>query len=248
VSLGGVVEIRARLVREIPSPRYSAQWQPDDRRRETFRDAEFEELDAALGWGRARAPAVFVDVTEEPFVRVRYQIGDHVWELPRWPHPLPAAPPRVDGHGGTAYLRDEARWDEAGYLAVHRDDDVELELAHHEDVEAAIDWGRERAAVVVVELLPETFGWPPPPKATRYSAGVEDPAGERLLRLRPRPGRETMRWRGGYEDGESYVVEAATRREARDAILARYVRETLKPEDGIAFVLGSAQIEPLEGE
>jgi hypothetical protein len=248
VKLRGVVEIHTRFVREIPSPRYSLYWQPVDTRPETFVEVELDDLDEALAWARSRGSVVFVDLHEHPFESVRYQIGGRDRGLPPWPHPLPPSPPREPGYRGDVYVHDEARWDDDGFVSVHRDGAEELETAEwrYDQLEAAIDWGRERAPVVAVELLPDSFGWPPPPEPTHYSAGVEDPPGGRLPRLRPREGQSTMRWRAVSRDGFSCVVEAATRGEAHEKAFRRYVREVLKPGEGTHFVLGGPKVEPLD--
>jgi hypothetical protein len=99
-------------------------------------------------------------------------------------------------------------------------------------LEAAIDWGRQHAEVVVVEVFPERYASPPPPRATRYSAGNQDPPGENLSRLRPREPEQSMKWRATFDDDVEYVIDAETRRHAQNKATERYVREVLNPRRG----------------
>jgi hypothetical protein len=247
VKLRGRVEIRDELGRDVPSPRYSVSWQrkPNDADAPIV-DAAFEELPDAIEWARARARQVFVDLEDEPSNRVRYFLGNRRSYGEPWPEDLPVAPKPVEGHGGDAHVRDEAHWTNRGFLSVHWDGGQQLERKHHGyDLEAAIDWGRARAKVVVVEILPETYTSPPPPKATRHSAGIQDPPGEALLRLRPREGKQSMKWHARFRDEAEYVVDAETRRDAVTKATERYIREVLKPEEG-SFVVIGPEIRPLD--
>ena len=220
-----------------------------------FVDESFDDIDNAITWARSRAPQVFVDVTRAYMDSMRYLIGlapadMHRWRMEHWPHPLPAEPPHRDDYRGTAYVTDEARWDNVGYDAIHRQDGLEVERSEHGtfDLEGAIDWGRECARVVIVEILPDSISAPPPPRVTRYSAGSDDPPEESLPRLRPREGEIAMKWRATFQDSTLYVLEAPTRTIARHEATRRYIRQKkLRPPPGYsAFGVPSPHVEPEE--
>ena len=85
-----------------------------------------------------------------------------------------------------------------------------------EDLEAAIDWGRERAPVVLVAELP--LSWSHVPAYEIRSAGDRDPPGDPLERLRPRRGHETMEWSFTTQEAVSETEPHAFSRELEDAL------------------------------
>src|SRR5206468_2556911 len=100
-------------------------------------------------------------------------------------------------YGGAVYINEEQPWliPTPTFRAVWELDNAEV-IGHEgefEDVEAAIDWGRERAPVVLVAELPSRWSGRVPTYEI-HSAGDKDPEGEPLDRLRPRPGEETLEW------------------------------------------------------
>ena len=85
-----------------------------------------------------------------------------------------------------------------------------------EDVEEAIDWGRERAPVVLVAELP--VSWSDVPTYAIRSAGEEDPPGGHLERLRPRAGQETMEWSFATQETVSETEPEAFSHELEGAL------------------------------
>jgi hypothetical protein len=238
----GRVEIRQQQTCYVQSPRYNAHWE----RRAKYVEATFDELEEAIEWGRARAPRVHVNLRELPGAYVRYSLGDPRSSEKPWPRPLPPEPRRASGFGGQAYISDQAFWVPEGFVAVHWDGSSEVETTHHGyDLERAIDWGRARADIVIVEAPPNSFSVPPAPKAIRYSAGNEDPPGEDLPRLRPPSGEKTIGWQATFGDGTQYTVDAGSLAEAEERAMEQYVREVLQPKEGETFTAFAPEVRPI---
>jgi hypothetical protein len=83
-------------------------------------------------------------------------------------------------------------------------------------VEKAIDWGRERAPVVLIAELP--MSWSSLPTYEIRSAGEVEPPGEVLERLRPRLGHDTMEWSFATRETVSETEPHAFSRELEDAL------------------------------
>ena len=100
-------------------------------------------------------------------------------------------------YGGVVYINEEqpSLIPTGKFHAVWElgDDQVEELDEDFDDVEAAVDWGRERAPVVLVAELPSGWSGRVPTYEIR-AAGDEDPEGEPLERLRPGRGQETLEW------------------------------------------------------
>ncbi len=205
----GVVRVREEVQVELPWHRYTASWQPSpDGPAHTFYSEDgpgWNEIEEAIKWARHHAPIVYV---RRGHALTETYNADGTEEL----HP---------DHGGVVYVDEEypqfvptgrftAVWGSAsgGLL-----EDAE---ALFEDVEAAVDWGRERAPVVLVAELP--LAWSHVPTYEIRSAGDEDPPGDPLERLRPRPGQETMEWSFATQETVSETEPDAFSRELEDAL------------------------------
>ena len=238
----GRVEIREQLTCYVQSPRYAAHCE----RRTKYVEAMFDDLDEAIEWSRARAPRVHLNLRELPGAYVRYSLGDPGFAEEPWPRPLPPEPRRASGFGGQAYITDLAHWVPDGFVAVHWDGSSEVERTHYgHDLERAIDWGRARADIVIVEAPPNSFSVPAAPKSIRYSAGNADPQGEDLPRLRPPSGEETIGWQATFGDGTQYTVDAGSLGEAQERAMEQYVREVLQPKEGETFTAFSPDVRPI---
>lgn len=204
----GVVRIRQGAAVDLPWYRYEASWQrrPDDP--STFEEGHgWNDIDAAIHWARKRAPVVHVRTGSYP--SDWYSAGEHDGRKgsPRWPGSRRARAGRVvAGYGGTVYVDQQqpTYWPVDRYSAWWESDSGSV-LAERGvrsrtrggfgDVEEAIDWGRERAPIVLVALLPRFYSGPPTyPTYEMWSAGEDDPPGEDLPRLRPITPDETMEW------------------------------------------------------
>jgi hypothetical protein len=200
----GVARISEQMRVELQWHRYTASWQPEpDAPAETFYSEDgpgWNDVEQAVAWGRQHAPIVYVRLGEG--LSEIYNAGerDDGRRNPtgRWPGSRRRRARDVHSdYGGVVYI------DEQGpsliptgkFRAIWElnDDDVEEHEGEFDDVEAAVDWGRERAPVVLVAELPSGWIGRVPTYEIR-SAGDEDPEGEPLERLRPGHGQETLEW------------------------------------------------------
>ena len=202
----GFVQVREELLIELPWHRYGASWQPNPNgpadRFYSEDGAGWNELEKAVEWGRRHAPIVYVRVG--PGLSEWYNAGekdDHAGRpTQRWPGSRRRRAKALHpDYAGVVYVDEEQpNYFPAGrFSAVWASESEEwLDNAEgFEDVETAIDWGRERAPVVLVAELPTFYqGVPTFPTYEIRSAGEQDPPGERLERLRPTQGQETMQW------------------------------------------------------
>ncbi len=200
----GVVRISEQMSVGLPWHRYTASWQPaPDAPAETFYSEEgpgWNDVELAVAWGRQRAPIVYVRLGEG--LSEIYNAGekDDGGRNPteRW---LGSRRRRArDVHpdyGGIVYINEEqpSLIPTGKFRAVWEldDGDAEEHEGEFDDVEAAVDWGRERAPVVLVAELPSSWTGRVPTYEIR-SAGDDDPEGEPLERLRPGHGQATLEW------------------------------------------------------
>jgi hypothetical protein len=190
---------------ELPWHRYTASWQLEPHEPgETFYSEDgpgWNEVEQAVTWGRRRAPVVYVRLGEG--LSKIYNAGeeDDGGRNPteRWPRSRRRRARDVHpDYGGVTYINEELPLliPIRKFRAVWESDDDQMEV-HEElfdDVEAAVDWGRDRAPVVLVAELPSS-GWSGRvPTYEIRSAGDEDPEGAPVERLRPRQGQETLEW------------------------------------------------------
>ena len=224
----GVVRVREELSVELPWHRYTASWQPSAEGPAATFDSEdspgWNDVEEAIKWARSHAPIVYVRLGQA--LSVIYNAGERDGDpqrpTSRWPG---ARPERVDhvhpDYGGVVYVDEEhltfvptgrfsAVW---GATSGEWLEDAE-EL--FEDVEAAVDWGRKRAPVVLVAELP--LSWSFVPMYEIRSAGDEDPPGDLLERLRPRRGQETMEWSFTTQETVSETEPGAFSRQLEDAL------------------------------
>ncbi len=224
----GVVRVREELQVELPWHRYRASWQPSTdgpARTFSFEDGPgWNDIEEAITWARHRAPIVCVRLGQG--LSEIYDAGDRDGDprrpTDRWPGTEAGAAEVVHlDYGGIAYVDEEhpvfvptgrftAVWgSESGELLEEAD-------TLFVDIEAAVDWGRERAPVVLVAELPLT--WSNVPIYEIRSAGDEDPPGDPLERLRPRPGNETMEWAFATQEAVSETEPNAFSRDLEDAL------------------------------
>jgi len=244
----GVIRIRQEFDVELPWHRYTGSWQPDpDAAPDRFRSEEgpgWNDLREAIRWARARAPVVYVRLGEAR--RDIYNAGEH--DGADRPHPprLRGAPRRraarrVADHAGVDYLGEEF----PSYIPAERFTASRTDLDGHalengrrvfEQLDPAIDWAREEAAIVLVALAPN--GWSHVPNYEIWSAGEEDPPGERLPRLRPRAGEDDLQWElraqiarppGRPVDDYCDELQAALRGDP-DVTVARCARSSRPPQ------------------
>src|SRR6476661_1529648 len=200
----GVVRIMEQMRVELPWHRYTAHWQPDPNApSETFYFEDgpgWNSVEQAIAWGRAHAPIVYVRLREG--LSEIYNAGemDDAGRTPteRWPRSRRRRARDVHpDYGGVVYVDEEGPTliPAAKFLAVweHDSETEEGDEGEFDDVEAAVDWGRERAPVVLVAELPSGWSGRVPAYEIR-SAGEEDLAGEPVERLRPRAGEATLEW------------------------------------------------------
>ena len=204
-----------------------ASWQPNpDAPAETFHSEDgpgWNEIEDAIEWARSRAPVV-----RSASVKAR---GRSTTPETRRRRPTPdgalagnrggTAGNVHPDYGGVVYVDEEhlvfvptgrfsAVWgSESGELLEESD-----EL--FEDLEAAVDWGRKRAPVVLVAELP--LSWSHIPAYEIRSAGDRDPPGDPLERLRPRRGHETMEWSFTTQEAVSETEPHAFSRELEEAL------------------------------
>jgi hypothetical protein len=221
----GTVRIREEVRAELPWHRFEGSWQPDaDADPETFYSEDgpgWNDVEEAIRWGRRRAPIVYVRLGPgwtEWFNAGEEDDGGRD-PTPRWPGSRRRrAANRHPDYGGVVYLgenfpsfmparRFTATWEP-------EPDRRAVDQAEFEDVEAAIEWGRERSPVVLVAELPNSWSWVPVYEIR--SAGEEDPPGEPLERLRPRAGDDSLEWEVSTQRGASELEpgEFAVRLEA----------------------------------
>jgi hypothetical protein len=146
---------------------------------------------------------------------------------------------------GIVEIRDDASQDDGPRChGVHLVDGEQSEQADHgHDLEAAIDWARQRAPIVVVVTRWRSDGSLAPDEL-RFSAGIEKPAGETLPRLRPRPGEREMSWHVSWGDERGSVVRAASRAEATSVAVKERVRAELPPGSGsVGWTIGAPDVE-----
>jgi hypothetical protein len=216
------VRIRQEFEIELPWHRFTGSWQPDP-------GADFEDfvsidgpgwqdIEEAIEWGRRRAPIVYVrfghgrrdlyDAGEED----GYEEDDGARRWPGAPHER-----EHDCHPdyrGAVFLGEEfpVYWPTSKYSAALVDSESgDRASATFSDLETAIDWGRERASIVLVAEAPDSWSGDAAPAYRLWSAGSEDPPDEVLPRLRPRAG-EGLTW------------EVATQRAAQSQPVDEYVR------------------------
>lgn len=200
----GIVRIREEMNVELPWHRFRASWQPDpNASADTFYSEDgpgWNDVEEAITWGRRHAPVVYVLIGtgRRDMFNAGERDDDARHPTRRWPGaPRRRAGQRHPDYGGAVWVDEEqlslipagrftANWEtDSGEWVESRDDFT--------DVESAIEWGRERASIVLVAELPSQWSSVVPSYVIR-SAGEADPPGERLERLRPRTGRETMEW------------------------------------------------------
>ena len=204
----GVVRVREEVQVELPWHRYTATWQPSP---DVSADGPgWNEIDEAIEWARRRAPIVHV--------RREHALSET--------HDADASDvPLHPGYGGVVYVDEEhpqfvptgrfsAVWGSATGEWLAEAEDL------FEDVEEAIDWGRERAPVVLVAELPVSLSSVPTYEIR--SAGDDDPPGGALERLRPRAGQDTMEW--------SFATQETVRETEPDAF-SRELEEALRRDD-----------------
>jgi hypothetical protein len=207
----GVVRIREEVQVELPWHRYTASWEPSlDVSAETLPPhvdgSGWNTIEEAIEWARRRAPVVHV--RREHAVSETYEADNSEERL----HP---------DYGGVVHVDEEhPQFVPTGrFSAVWGSASGEwLEEAEKlfEDVEDAIDWGRERAPVVLVAELP--VSWGSVPTYEIRSAGDEDPPGAPIERLRPRPGQESMEWSFATQETVSETEPDAFSRELEEAL------------------------------
>jgi len=190
--------VREEVTIELPLYRYTASWQPDPRApAETFRSEDgpgWNELAPAIAWGRARAPIVYVRRGLEG--REIYNAGelDDGARPPtaRWPGSRRRRAGGVQpDYGGIVWVDEESPVVmPALRFSAWCDSESRTDFT---DIDAAVDWARERAPVVLVARLPSSWQGAIPAYEIR-SAGADDPPDGELERIRPRAGDETMVW------------------------------------------------------
>ena len=223
----GVVRVREEVQVELPWHRYTASWQPSpDAPAETFHSVDgpgWNEIEEAIKWARRHAPIVYVRRGQglETY-NAGESDGDAQRPAERWPGARPAKARNVHrDYGGVVYVDEEhlvfvptgrfsAVWGSATGELLEETEDL------FEDVEVAVDWGRLRAPVVLVAELP--LSWSHVPTYEIRSAGEQDPPGEPLERLRPRPGQATMDWAFTTQETVIETAPEAFSRELEDAL------------------------------
>lgn len=200
----GVVRVREEVQVELPWHRYTASWQSSP-----YASVEegpgWNDVEEAIAWARRHAP--IVHVRRDHGATETYDADDTGERDPRY--------------GGVVHVDEEhAEFVPTGrFTAVWGSESGEwLEEAVDlfEDVEEAIDWGRERAPVVLVAELPAS--WSSVPTYKIRSAGEVDPPGESPERLRPRLGEDTMEWSFTTQETVSETEPEAFRGELEDAL------------------------------
>lgn len=216
----GVVRVCAEFSVRVQWFRYSASWQPDPEASSgTFYSEDgpgWNDVEGAVAWGRRRAPVVYVRLGDG--WRDWYNAGelDDRQRPPtkRWPGSARRrAANREPDYGGVVYIGEEfPDYVSTGRFNAVWSDDAEV-LEHErdlDDVDAAIDWGRARAPVVLVAEAPNS--WSSFPTYEVRSAGEQDPIGERVPRIRART------------DGGALIWELRTKVAARSTNAAEYAR------------------------
>jgi len=150
----GVVPIGQEFKVELPWHRYSASWQPQpDGPAETFYYEDgpgWNDVEEAVRCGRRRAPIVYVRIGEgwSDVYNAGERDDDGRSPTKRWGGaPRRPAANRHPDYAGVVYIGEEfpSYIPTPKFSASWTDDDRELEHHDFSDVEAAIDWGRERA-------------------------------------------------------------------------------------------------------
>lgn len=224
----GVVRVREEVQVELPWHRYTASWQPspDGPAMSFYSEGGpgWNEIEDAITWARSHAPIVYVRLGQglSEIYNAGERDGDAQRPTERWPGAPPARAREVHpDYGGVVYVDEEhlvfvptgrfsAVWGSASGELLEDAEDL------FEDLEAAVDWGRRRAAVVLVAELP--LSWSHVPTYEIRSAGEEDPPGDPLERLRPRPGQATMEWSFTTQETVSETEPDAYSRELEDAL------------------------------
>jgi hypothetical protein len=224
----GVVRVREEVAVELPWHRYTGSWQPDpDAPAATFYSEDgpgWNDVEEAITWARSHAPIVYVRLGQG--LSEIYNAGERDGNAQRRTQRWPGARPDSSGdvhpdYGGVVYVDEEhitfvptgrfsAVWGSATGEWLEEADDL------FEDVEAAVDWGRMRAPVVLVAELP--LSWSYVPTYEIRSAGDEDPPGDPLERLRPRRGEETMEWEFATQETVSETDPGEFSRQLEDAL------------------------------
>jgi hypothetical protein len=223
----GVIRVREEFTVTLPWHRYIAEWQlnPDGPRPfQREKGPGWNDVDEAVSWGRQRAPLVYVRLGEgwPDWYSAGERTGRHAPK--RWPGaPRRRAGNRHRDYAGVVWIGEEspvllpsgtwsALWLEDTGAGIENRDDFA-------DAEAAIDWARERAPVVLVAEVPHGAGWRHgrPTYAIR-SAGELDPPGDPLPRIRPRRGSTTMTWEACEQRASERLKPETYRRRLEDAL------------------------------
>jgi hypothetical protein len=207
---------------QLPWHQFVASWQRDPG---GYAEEEpgWNDLDEAIKWARRRAPIVMLLLGEG---------GSDIYNAgernapggdPRWKGVPRRKAANVDSnYSGQVFIREEKPLihDLKSFSALWIDEDGKG-LARQDgigDVEEAIDWGRERAEVVLVAEVPGSY-WGTPTYVIR-SAGDKEPPGDRLERLRPRAGEETLRWVFSAQVAAAVLDPSTLARRLEDALRA----------------------------
>ena len=224
----GVVRIREEVLVELPWQRYSACWQPapdgPGRASDSIDGPCWNDIEDAIEWARRHAPIVYVRLAHG--LRELYNAGERDGDAQRTTRRWPTAPAEraADVHpdySGVVYVDEEhlifvptgrfsAVWGSASGELLEETEEL------FEDVEAAVDWGRDRAPLVLVAELP--LSWSHIPVYEIRSAGDRDPPGYPLERLRPRRGHETMEWSFTTQETVSETEPHAFSRDLEEAL------------------------------
>lgn len=207
VAKRGTVRIRQLFAVNVPFYRFTAHWQPNRPAAPHlfyFEETHWSEAEDAIRWSRQRAPVVYVHVG--PGATEHFNAGEQDGSAAneRWPRvPRRRAAKRHPDYAGVVYVTEESVSHsptdefEASWFGVEGET---LEQAMFSDPETAIDWGRQRAPVVLVAEADWDGPADTPVRINPFpvykvsSAGDEDPHDAVLPRLRPRPGESDLRW------------------------------------------------------
>ena len=229
----GCVRIRQEFRVEVPFYRYSGSWQPEPNTPPPLFYSEdgpgWDNAEEAIRWARVRAPIVYVGIGEGASEHFNAGERDGSGATERWPRvPRRAAANRHPDYAGIAWVTEEqlfhAETNEFNALWVD-DESAVLERATFESVDAAIDWARERAPVVLVAEADwsgtvRLMRVAPRPVYKVSSAGDEDPARPRLPRLRPRAGETDLRWEHRIQLAARALTPAELADRLQDALAA----------------------------
>lgn len=194
----GVVRVREEVQVELPWHRYTASWQPspDGPAMSFYSEGGpgWNEIEDAITWARSHAPIVYVRLGQglSEIYNAGERDGDAQRPTERWPGAPPARAREVHpDYGGVVYVDEEhlvfvptgrfsAVWGSASGELLEDAEDL------FEDLEAAVDWGRRRAAVVLVAELP--LSWSHVPTYEIRSAGGGGSAGRSPQAATPEAG------------------------------------------------------------